>query len=148
MAFILKGAKVNIVFDGLLITAITGAETNNFLINFFIFISPLLAVLILIEISLFVMRKTGNESIRMISLITQIILMGFFLVNIIAGVAAVLLKDSSFSGLYLILDNANYTQNQKLVFMLFILLISFAYLNFISKRIRRYTPMIHQNKSQ
>jgi hypothetical protein len=145
-ALILKGEKITIIFEGLLITSISQGETNNFLIDFIAFVSPLIAVLILLEISLYAMTKTSKDSFRMIYLISQIVLIGFFLLNIITGVAAVLLKNSSYSGWYLLLDSAGYTHNQKLIFMFFILLISFAYLNFISKRIRRYTPMIHQNK--
>ena len=109
-----------------------------------IIISPLLFSIIIVEISSLIMKKLEKEFIRLNLLIFMFINIGYLIFNILLGILALILKSTYTNDWGRFLESSGFTYNQKLVFMLFIMVILFAYLNYNAKKMKTFIPVINK----
>lgn len=107
-----------------------------------IVISPLLFSLIMIEISSFILKKLEKEYFRINLMIYMFINIGYLIFNIMLGIFALILRSAYTNDWGRFLQTSGYSYNQKLVLMLFVMVILFAYLNYTTKRMRSFIPVI------
>lgn len=135
--------QIEYVFNGILLTAIVPLSNDHgFLAYAYIFSVPLLMSFIFIEASAFALKKTINTNIRTGLVIFQLVNIGFILVNVFIGILSVVLKNSFQSDWSRLLEFSEYSYPQQLVFMLFLVLLLFAYINYASNRLRRYITIL------
>ena len=67
---------------------------------------------------------------------------GYLIFNILLGIFALVFKSAINNDWGRFLDASGYSYNEKLVFMLFAMVILFAYLNYTTKKMRNFIPVI------
>jgi len=129
--------SVNVNFTGI-----------SFFNTLLIILSPLLFSLGMIEIASFVLKKTGNESLRLNLIIYILINIGYLIFNILLGIFALILRSSYTNDWGKFLDASGYSYNEKLVFMLFVMVILFSYLNYTTKKMKTIIPVINKSNEK
>lgn len=130
---------IEYVFNGIILTAVVPLTVgNSFLTYAYLFSIPLLLSFIFIEGSAVALKKIINTNLRTGLVIFQLVNIGFILVNVFVGILSVVLKNSFQSGWSRLLEFSEYSYPKQLVFMLFLVLLLFAYINFASNRLRKY----------
>lgn len=141
-AKILLGNQSNISLNFILLSAHPiFSHGNSFILYLFIFLTPLIASIIFLEISSLILKKPLSTNVRLTFIIYQLVNIGYLIVYTIISIVAVLLKGALQSDWVELLNFYNYTYIRQLVIMLFILIVVFSYLNNLSKRIKNYIPI-------
>jgi small-conductance mechanosensitive channel len=96
----------------------------------------------MIELSSIFLKKIEKEFFRIIIIIYILINTGYLIFNILLGIFALILKSTYTNDWGRFLEASGYSYNQKLVFMLFVMVILFAYLNYTTKKMRSFIPVI------
>jgi hypothetical protein len=131
------------LFKGVILYAVIPlTNDHSFLTYAYIFSVPLLMSFIFIEGSAFALKKTINTNLRTGLVIFQLVNIGFILVNIFIAILSVILKNTFQSGWSQLLEFSGYSYPKQLVFMLFLVLLLFAYINYSSNRLRRYITVL------
>lgn len=137
--------QIEYIFNGIIISAVIPlTNDHSFLTYAYIFSVPLLISFIFIETSAFSLKKIINSNLRTGLVIFQLVNIGFILVNIFIGILSVVLKNSFQSGWSRLLEFSEYSYPKQLVFMLFLVLLLFAYINYASNRLRRYITILRE----
>lgn len=134
---------IEYVFNGIILySVIPLTKEHGFLAYAYLFSIPLLLSFIFIEGSAVALKKIINTNLRTGLVIFQLVNIGFILVNIFVGILSVVLKNSFQSGWSRLLEFSEYSYPKQLVFMLFLVLLLFAYINYASNRLRRYITIL------
>lgn len=105
---------------------------------FLILSSPILSVIICNEISSIILSKAKKFNLKNILIVFQLGLSGFLIFNIFFGIISVVLNLDSFGSWNYFIQKTDYSLNQKLFFMLFMVITAFTYISFLSNRIKNY----------
>lgn len=109
-----------------------------------IIISPLIFSLLVIELSSFILKKLEKEFFRINLILYILINIGYLIFNILLGIFALILRSSYTNDWGRFLDTTGYSYNEKLVFMFFVMVILFAYLNYTTKKMKNFIPVINK----
>jgi hypothetical protein len=90
------------------------------------------------------MQKLEKEHIRLNVLIFMFINIGNLIFNILLGILALIFKSAYTNDWGKFLEASGYSYNQKLVIMLFAMVILFTYLNYTTKKMRSFIPAINK----
>ncbi len=136
---------VSFSFRGIILTAfIPFIGTNSFFTYCFLLLLPLLLSGIFIELSAVSLKKIINLNLRTGVIIFQLINMGYIVVNIFAAILSVLLKNSSESGWSRLFVFSSIAYEKQLIIMFLLLLLSLAYINYSTKRLKNYITIIKE----
>ncbi len=156
---------LNRLFEGLLawvilnsqitfVPTISGLSVNFDLNKFhsiyiytFLISSPLLASILMIELSGLLARKNSQPDKKTIILIFQLINTGYIITELTFGIITVISAGQISSMWSPLLNFGNFSFTIQLLFMLFLLFIFFTYLNIQIARIRKSIPVIQKNKT-
>ncbi len=142
--FFING-EVTIIFHGLKLDVILPVGTmNSFFAIAAVTITPFAACILFIEVSFLGLNKTSNDHIRSSIIIFQLINIGYIIFAAFMGIISVLLPFSFATDWTRFLNDESLSENQKLVFMFFILILLLAYINVLTKRIRKAIPIINK----
>lgn len=125
--------SMNINFSGL-----------SFFSILLIIISPLIFSLLIIELSSFILKKLEKDFFRINLILYILINIGYLIFNILLGIFALILRSSYTNDWGRFLDATGYSYNEKLVFMFFVMVILFAYLNYTTKKMKNFIPVINK----
>jgi hypothetical protein len=113
-----------------------------------IIVSPLLFSLLMIEISSFILKKQTREFFRINLIIYILINIGFIIINIILGILALIFRSAYTNDWGKFLEAVGYSYNEKLVFMFFVMVLLFAYLNYTTKKTKGFIPVIKKSSEK
>ncbi len=120
----------------------------NFFILSMIFIIPLIVCIIIIELISFGIRRSTEDNPRVFLIVFQIVAIGYLIVNVIVGIIAILTHGILNSDWLLLLNTGGYSQTQKLIFMLLVMILLFGYINSVTGRMKRHIPIISQKSKK
>ncbi len=144
-AHLFINGEVAIVFHGLKLDVILPVDTiNSFFAIAAVTITPFAACILFIETSFLWLNKTSNDHVRGSIIVFQLINIGYIIFAAFMGIISILLPFSFVTDWTRFLNNESLSQNQKLVFMFFVLFILLAYINLLTKRIRKAIPVINK----
>jgi len=109
-----------------------------------IIVSPLLFSLVMIELSSLALKKLEKEFFRINMMFYIFINIGFLIFNILLGIVALIFRSSYANDWGMFLEASGYSYNEKLVFMFFVMVILFAYLNYATKKTKGFIPIINK----
>lgn len=105
---------------------------------FLILFSPVLSVIVCNEISTIILSQAKKFNLKNILIVFQLGLSGFLIFNIFFGIFSVIIN-ADYSGSWnYFLNKTDYSFNQKLFFMLFMVITAFTYISFLTNRIKNY----------
>ncbi len=142
-ALLLIKQNISLAFNGIsLQISFPMNNQNSFYTYLLVLITPFLTNVLFIEISFIWLNKTVNDHLRSSIIIFQLINIGYLIFAAFIGILSIIL-DSSYSTEWItILNQENLSYNQKLIFMLFVLILLLGYINILTKRIKRNIPTI------
>jgi hypothetical protein len=141
-AVVLIKDHVQLLFNGFKINIILPAPTkNNFIYNAIVFITPYIGSVFFIEISLIWFRKSLLDRVRGFIVVFQVINAGYLILTLFISIYSILLRPSYTTELRLLLNSANLTYIQQLIFILLISIILFYYINILGKRLKKSIPV-------
>lgn len=147
IAYIEVGSSVHILFRGIRLNVeFPVEEVKNFFILSAITISPFIFSLFLLEITLLFLSKVSSEHVRSALIVFQIINIGYLIFAAVLGILSVILRTASSTDWSLLLSYGDLSYNQKLLFVFLIMFILLGYINILTKRIRKYIPVINKQK--
>ncbi len=91
------------------------------------------------------MKKPEKKFIGLNVLIFMFINIGYLILNILLGILALIFKSTYTNDWGKFLEASGYSYNQKLVVMLFVMVILFAYLNYTTKKTKSIIPVINKS---
>ena len=142
--FFING-EVTIIFHGLKLDVILPFDNlNSFFTIAAVTITPFLSCIFFIEASFFWLNKTSNDHVRGSIIVFQLINIGYIIFAAFMGIISILLPFSFATDWTRFLNDESMSYNQKLIFMFFVLIILLAYINVLTKRIRKSIPVINK----
>ncbi len=144
-AHLFINGDVIIKFHGLKLDVILPAgNLNSFFAIAAVTVTPFAACVFFIEASFLWLNKTSNDHIRGSIIVFQLINIGYIIFASFMGIISILLPFSLETDWTRFLNNESLTYNQKLIFMFLVLIILLAYINVLTKRIRKSIPVINK----
>ena len=144
-AHLFINGDVTIVFHGLKLDVILPVGTmNSFFIIAAVTITPFAACILFIEASFLWLNKTSNDHVRGSIIVFQLINIGYIIFAAFMGIISILLPLSFATDWTRFLNDESLSENQKLIFMFFVLILLLAYINVLTKRIRKAIPIINK----
>lgn len=145
-AHILINGQVNVSFHGLKLDVILpSGKFNSFFTVAFVTITPFLACIFFIELSFLWLNKTISEHVRGSIIVFQLINIGYIILAAFMGIISIIFPLSIITDWSVFLNDESLSYNQKLIFMFFVLILLLAYINLLTKRIRKSIPVINKN---
>lgn len=131
--------KTDLVWNGIFISLkfTTPNEIDTFPL-FLILFSPILSVIICNEIATIILSKAKKFNLKNILIVFQLGMSGFLIFNIFFGIVSVILNMDYSGSWNHFIQKTDFSLNQKLVFMLFMVITAFTYISFLSNRIKNY----------
>lgn len=105
---------------------------------FIILFAPILTVILCNEITSIILYKVKIFNLKNILIVFQLGLSGFLIFNIFYGIISVVLNLESTGSWNYFINRTSYSMNQKLFFMLFMVITVFSYISFLTARIKNY----------
>ncbi len=145
LASILLSNKVSLGLKGMALTVeFNLTNSHNIYTYAIIFISPLIAGLIMIELSSLFNRHIYNVNHRIIILLFQLFNIGYIIIDLLIGIISVILKGSISSEWIKLFQFENFSLMEQLLAMFFLFLLFFSYLNRQILIIRKNIPIIQK----
>ncbi|MCL5030998.1 MAG: hypothetical protein M1480_18480 [Bacteroidetes bacterium] len=142
-AFLLIKQNVSIAFYGIKLTvSFPFSKSNSSYIYLLVMITPFIANVLFIETAFIWLSKTASDHIRTSLIIFQLINIGYLIFAAFIGIISIILNSSVSTEWTTLLNQENLSYNQKLIFMLFILILLLGYINILTKRIKKSIPAI------
>ncbi len=146
-AHLFINGDVNIKLHGLKLDVILPVgNLNSFFTIAAVTVTPFLACILFIEASFLWLNKASNDHVRGSIIVFQLINIGYIIFASFMGILSVLLPFSFATDWTRFLNDESLSYNQKLIFMFFVLIILLAYINVLTKRIRKSIPVINKKK--
>jgi hypothetical protein len=145
---IITGAPVTFSVSGISLHADFPVEIGSAYLYLPVLFSPVIFTLVIIELSLILLSKNKNDHIRIYLVLFQIVLVGYLIIFLIAGLITLLFESTlskDWNNIFLLLD---LTFNQSLIFLLFIFILFLTYINIHAKRLRKNIPAVHELKTK
>ena len=135
-----------LLFKGIRLSTDFNFAATSFTALVIIIISPLVLSLSLIELSTLFLKTLEEDFYRIMVIIFILINTGYLIFNIILGIFSLLFRSKFVTDWGKLLEVSGYSYNEKLVFMILVMVLLFAYLNFTTKRMRNFIPVINKSK--
>lgn len=149
IALLILNAQSEITFSGIIPSVHIFFQSSGSLIKYaFVLISPLLLSIILIELSLWRLAKTLSENIRSGLLIFQVVNIGYIIFSVMLNIFDVILKSTFGSDWNLVLSSKGFSNNEKLIGMLLLLILLLSYINTTTRRIKKCIPSINKSTAK
>ncbi len=140
----LLSEKTALFFDGILLRVNLISSEINFMFFVVLSILPLIASIMVIEVSSIVIKKSSNDLVRTALLIYQLLNTGYLILMIGLGIFQTIIKKGVSLNWMKFLSAGNFSYNQSLLIMFLIMMLLLVYLNFSTKRIKRNIPVIKE----
>ena len=133
---------LNELFKWFIASCLSINYSGTFFSALLIVIAPLMFSLIMIELFSYILKKIEKDFFRINVIIYILINIGFLIFNVLLGIFALILKSNYSNDWARFLVASGYSYNEKLVFMLFVMVILFTYLNYTTKKMKHFIPII------
>ncbi len=142
-AIILIKQNVSIAFDGIKLNIIFPlTNSNSFYIYLVVMITPFVANVLFIEASFVWLNKTFNNHLRSSLIVFQLINIGYLIFAAFIGIFSIIINSSISTEWTTLLNQQNLSYNQRLIFMLLVLVLLLGYINILTKRIKKTMPAV------
>ena len=142
-AFILIKQNVSIAFNGIKLTvSFPFSNLNSPYIYLLVMTTPFIANVLFIETAFILLSKTASNHIRSSLIIFQLINIGYLIFAAFIGILSIILNSSISTEWTTLLNHGNLSYNQKLIFMLLVLILLLGYMNILTKRIKKSLPEV------
>ena len=134
ITFIFKGISLSTVF--------ALPESHKLLIDTFIFLLPILSIIIFIEFSAIFLSKVYNNNIRTGLIVYQLINVGFLVITLLLNALSVIFYNFLSTDWLTYILISKYSTTKGLLITFLTILIIFTYINFATNRIKKYITFI------
>lgn len=114
------------------------AEGKSFLTYILLFASPLLFSVLAVEISMIIMKRSPLGPYRFVSIVFQLIALGYIIISLFYGAISILLEVNLTNDWVKMAKLLGIEGGERFVLVFFFLIILIMYLNLVTKRIGGY----------
>ncbi len=143
--YLIYTRDITLIVKGISISTVFGLpESHKLLVDTFIFLLPILSVIIFTELSAVFLGKVYNNNIRTGLIIYQIINIGFLVITILLYALSVIINNFLNTDWLTYILISKYSYGKSLLITFLVILVIFTYINFAANRIKKYITFIKE----